>query len=61
MFAQQEFLRTSAKETSAMKTFNSIKNHFKNFRYCIKKWLCADIFFEATINLAPMVSLLTFA
>ena len=61
MFAQQEFLRISIKETFVMKTFNSIKNNFKNFRYCIKKWLCAVFFFEATINLAPMVALFIFA
>ena len=36
-----------------MNTVYSIKNHFENFGYCIREWLCAVVF-EAAVNLAAI-------
>ena len=38
------------KETFVVKTFYSIKNHYKNFGYCIREWISAAVICSTKLN-----------
>ena len=42
-FCTTQNLTAGIKETSVVKTFNSIKNHYENFGYCIREWISAAV------------------